>query len=92
MRLLPGKGAHHGGDFYFVSGLGLFISLAPSTGHNSSELWDAGVRLGKGEIRAALNLEQGPDENPNTSQIAAELQQPPCHSSPLFSITLSTSW
>lgn len=44
MRLLPGKGAHHGGDFYFVSGLGLFISLVPSTGHNSSELWGAGVR------------------------------------------------
>lgn len=59
MSLLPGKGARHGGDFYFVSGLGLFISLAPSIGHNSSELWDAGVRLGKdgsAEIRAALNL------------------------------------
>lgn len=85
MRLLPGKGARHGGDFYFMPGLRLFISLFPSTGHNSSELWGAGVRLGKdgsAEIGAALNLQQGPDENPNTSQIAAELQQPPCHSSP----------
>lgn len=59
MRLLPGKGARHGGDFSFVSGLGLFISLIPSTGQNSSELWDAEVRLGKdgsAEIGAALNL------------------------------------
>lgn len=72
MRLLPGKGARHGGDFYFVPGLHLFISLFPSTGHNSSELWGAGVRLGKdgsAEIGAALNLQQGPDENPNTSQM-----------------------
>lgn len=56
MRLLPGKGARHGGDFYFMPGLHLFISLFPSTGHNSSELWGAGVRLGKdgsAEIGAA---------------------------------------
>lgn len=59
MRLLPGKGARHGGDFYFVSGLGLFIPLVPSIGLNSRELWDAGVGLGKdgsAEIGAALNL------------------------------------
>lgn len=89
MKLLPGKGARHGGDFNFLSGLGLFISLVPSTGHNSSELWGAGVRLGEdgsAETGAALNLQQGPDENPNTSQIAAELQQ-----LSLVSIILNTS-